>query len=137
MTERSGGCLCGAVRFTLRDAPESFGACHCTICQRISGGVNLSFNVEAAQIEITGLDAVRSYRSSEWAERSFCGTCGANLWYRSVTPSDAPHGYSIAFGALDDKSGMVFAKEICVETKPAAYAFAGTHPRLTSEEAFA
>ena len=134
MTGQSGGCLCGAVRYTLRNAPAGFGACHCTICQRISGGINLAFNVEAADIEITGAEAVRTYRSSEWAERSFCGTCGTNLWYRSLGENA---GYSLGLGTLDDKKGMVLDREICVETKPDCYALAGDHPRLTSAEAFA
>jgi hypothetical protein len=131
MSDRSGGCLCGAVRYALRDAPETFGACHCTMCQRISGGVNLSFAVPAGGITITGAEAVRSYRSSAEASRSFCGICGANLWYRGVGPDEA---YHVAFGSLDDKSGVRFAKEICVETRPAAYAFAGERPQLTSAE---
>jgi hypothetical protein len=134
MTDRTGGCLCGAVRYTVRDAPDTFGACHCTMCQRISGGVNLSFNVPADRIAISGGEAVRSYRSSAWAERSFCGTCGANLWYRGTDPADAPQDYSVAFGSLDDKSGMRLAVEICVETRPDAYAFAGERPQKRSEE---
>ncbi len=134
MTTRTGQCLCGAVRYTVRNAPDSFGACHCTMCQRISGGVNMSFKVSADQIQITGCNAVRSYRSSDEAERSFCSVCGSNLWYRGAGQNAA---YSIGFGTLDDKSGMRLAKEICIETKPEAYALAGDHPRLTSAEAFA
>ena len=134
MSGRAGGCLCGAVRYRLRAAPERFGACHCTICQRISGGVNLSFNVAAEDIDVTGLEAVRTYRSSDWAERSFCGTCGANLWYRGLGEGA---GYSLGLGTLDDKSGMVLEREICIESKPDTYALAGDHPRLTSGEAFA
>lgn len=133
MTDRTGGCQCGAVRYTVRDAPEDFHACHCTICQRISGGVNLSFNVSAERVEITGLEAVRTFRSSDWAERSFCGICGANLWYRGTDPAEAPQGYSIGFGSMDDKAGMRFAREIHMETKPDAYAFAGDHIRKFGE----
>ncbi len=131
---RSGGCLCGAVRYVLRNAPDSFGACHCTMCQRISGGVNLSFAIPADEIEISGQGAVRSYQSSAEAARSFCGTCGANLWYRATTPAPRPHDYHVAFGSLDDKSGMRFTSEICIDTKPDAYAFAGERIRKTSEE---
>lgn len=134
MTERSGRCLCGAVRYVLRDAPESFGACHCTMCQRVSGGVNLSFAVPADGIEIAGAEAVRTYRSSTWAERSFCGACGSNLWYRLVGPSERPHAWHVALGSLNDKSGLRFAEEICVETRPEAYAFAGMRPQRRSEE---
>ena len=134
MTDRTGGCLCGAVRYTAHDAPDTFGACHCTMCQHISGGVNMAFTAKADRFEISGTEAVRAYRSSDWAERSFCGTCGSNLWYRLVTPSDTPHDYHVGFGTLDDKSGMLFGYEICVDTQPAAYAFAGERVRKTSAE---
>ncbi len=134
MTDRTGGCLCGAVRYVVRDAPATFGACHCTMCQRVSGGVNMSFSVPAGQIEITGAGNVRSYQSSAEAARSFCGICGSNLWYRSTVPAEAPQGYSIGFGSLDDKSGMIFDHEICIETRPEAYSFAGDRVQKRSEE---
>jgi hypothetical protein len=134
MTDRTGRCLCGAVRFTVRDATDAFGACHCSMCQRFSGGVNLSFTVPAGSMEITGEDAIRTYRSSDWATRSFCGTCGANLWYRLTLPSETPHDFHVAFGSLDNKSGMRLVEEICVDTRPEAYAFAGTRRQKTTQE---
>ena len=135
MTDRTGQCQCGAVRYVLRDAAEAFTACHCTICQRTSGGINLAFSSPAERTEITGAEHVRSYRSSDWAERSFCGICGSNLWYRSTLPEDQPAEYSIGLGTLDDTSGMRLVGEICIETKPAAYDLAGDHPRQSSAEA--
>lgn len=129
---RTGGCLCGAVRFTAGLTTPEFGACHCGMCQRVSGGVNLSFEVPAASMQIDCADKVVTYRSSEWAERAFCGICGSNLWYRGTDRADAH--YAVGLGTLDDKSGMVFASEICIDTKPDAYAFAGTHPRKTTAE---
>ena len=133
-TDRTGSCLCGAVRYTVRDATDAFGACHCSMCQRISGGVNMSFTVPAASLEIEGEAAIRTYRSSDWAARSFCGICGSNLWYRLTLPSETPQDFHVAFGSLDDKSGMRFADEICVDTRPAAYAFAGERPQKSTEE---
>lgn len=135
MTDRTGGCLCGAVRYSIVNAPDKFGACHCTMCQRISGGVNLSFAVPAGSMTIEGEEVVRTYRSSDWAQRSFCGTCGSNLWYRGLDPSGAPKDYHVAFGSLDDKSGMTLAGEICIDSKPEAYEFAGSHRRRTTAEA--
>ena len=35
---REGGCACGAIRFTIETAPLGTGACHCTNCQKFSGG---------------------------------------------------------------------------------------------------
>ncbi|MFN4102190.1 MAG: GFA family protein [Pararhodobacter sp.] len=132
---RTGGCLCGAVRFTAGLTALEFGACHCSMCQRISGGVNLSFEVPAGAMQIEGADKVVTYRSSEWAERAFCGICGANLWYRSADRADAH--YAVGLGALDDKSGMIFASEICIDTKPDAYEFTGNRPRKTAAEVLA
>jgi hypothetical protein len=45
----SGGCMCGAVRYEISEAPLRVYACHCTDCQRVTGsafsiGVVISTN---------------------------------------------------------------------------------------------
>lgn len=129
---RTGACLCGAVRYAVTDLPHHLHACHCTICRRISGAATMSISVPFAAIEVTGQDHVETYVSSEWAARSFCRRCGAGLWYR-LTGVEAAD-YIISAGTLDDLTGLVLAQEIYVDSKPAGYAFAGDHPRLTAEE---
>ncbi|MGA0841157.1 MAG: GFA family protein [Pseudomonadales bacterium] len=39
MTSRTGGCLCGAIRYELKQDPSIAAICHCTHCQRQSGGL--------------------------------------------------------------------------------------------------
>jgi hypothetical protein len=117
------------VRFTASDVPRHMHACHCSICRRISGSAAMCVNVPAAGMAVTG--EVRTYASSDWASRSFCGICGTPLWYR-LNREGAD--YSLAAGVLDDLTGLVLDQEIYVDTKPAGYAFAGDHPRLTEAE---
>lgn len=128
---RAGGCLCGAVRFVANELPDHVHACHCTICRRISGSATISVNVPCAAMQIKGAAHVVVYTSSDWATRSFCGRCGAGLWYR-LMGDDAD--YITSVGTLDDLTGLVLTREIHVETKPDGYAFAGDHARLTGVE---
>ena len=38
MTDRTGGCACGAIRFKITAPLMGVGVCHCTDCQKASGG---------------------------------------------------------------------------------------------------
>lgn len=129
--ELTGGCLCGAVRYRLTGAAPHFGACHCSMCRRFSGGVFLAVEVPAGGLAWeSGEDAVATYVSSEWAERGFCRNCGTSLFWR-MREGDA---MALAAGSLDTLEGMDFTSEIYIDRKPAAYAFAGERKRMTEAE---
>ncbi len=128
--ERTGHCLCGAVRITVRDPGHELSACHCTMCRRWTGSALVSLAVPEAAMTVEGGGAVRSYASSDVAERCFCGTCGTPLWYRMTAPG-APRDYYITAGLLDDLSGIRLTHEIYVETKTDAFAFAGPLRQMT------
>ena len=34
---QTGGCLCGALRYEINEAPQLVYTCHCTDCQRLTG----------------------------------------------------------------------------------------------------
>lgn len=135
MTEtRSGHCLCGAVRITVTDPPQELGACHCGMCRRWTGSAFVTLDVPADRIHVEGAEHIRAFASSDWASRSFCGTCGSTLWYRMT---DAPPGhdhYYMAAGLLDDLSGLRLTREIYVDRKPDAFAFAGPTEQVTEAE---
>ena len=81
-TEMSGGCLCGAVRFTARIADDEAGICHCRMCQRASGNVWLALKT-VKRADVTWAREPDRYRSSPFARRGFCAACGTSLTWES------------------------------------------------------
>ena len=97
-TYEEGGCLCGGVRYRITGAIGSACHCHCTMCQRSSGAVVVTWvSVPTERFAIThGEPAV--YRSSAHAERRFCRNCGAQLTFRS---EESPDEIDVTLGTLD------------------------------------
>ncbi|MFN7975226.1 MAG: GFA family protein [Acidobacteriota bacterium] len=77
----SGGCLCGGVTYEVRD-PQVMGTCHCTRCQRWSGGASYTvLVVEDKNFKVTkGQDLVKKYQESGFGDRHFCSNCGSSLF---------------------------------------------------------
>ncbi|MFP6688910.1 MAG: GFA family protein, partial [Alphaproteobacteria bacterium] len=72
-----GGCLCGAVRYEIDGAADSISNFHCGMCHKASDAAFVTWiGVAHERLRYTqGVPA--SYRSSDIASRSFCGTCGS------------------------------------------------------------
>ena len=54
--ERSGGCLCGAVRFTVSEGPILGRVCWCKVCQKLGAGgpaVGAAFKSAAVTVTVT------------------------------------------------------------------------------------
>ncbi|MEO0913001.1 MAG: GFA family protein [Pseudomonadota bacterium] len=131
---RTGRCLCGAVSYVVHDDVKDVSVCHCTMCQRWSGGIHVGFEASAGGVTFAGEENITVYKSSEWAERAFCKICGSPVYYR-ITAEGPMHGaYAMEAGTLDSRDGLPLAKEIFVDQKPDGYAFAGDHPRMTERE---
>ena len=57
MQKRTGGCLCGSVRFEVKGDPEMFHACHCRNCQLMTGSAfTICLYFPAQDITITSGD---------------------------------------------------------------------------------
>lgn len=133
-TNTTGGCLCGAVRFELSEAPTEYGACHCGMCRKFSGGIELGVMVPTGGITWTADETLKTYPSSEWAERGFCGTCGSSLFWRLMAEGPMQGLLSLSAGALDSLEGMRFESEVYIDHKPSSHAFAGERKRMTEAE---
>jgi hypothetical protein len=112
MADREGGCLCGAVRYVLKSDPLMTAVCHCTHCQRQSGGV-FSTNVavpEAAYVQ-TGETKVFEDKgdSGQAVHRHFCPQCGSPILSKVAA---MPGVVLVKAGTLDDMSGLTPAIEV-------------------------
>lgn len=123
----SGRCLCGAVKIEISgDHVAAIGACHCAMCRRWSGMVMSGFNAEPEAVTVEG--EVKSYASSDFAERTFCPTCGSHLWFRD-TGDDAP--YEFMPGIFAEADAFPLISEIYIDRAPGYARLAGDHVRQT------
>lgn len=126
-----GKCLCGAVSITTPDTAD-MNACHCGMCRRWGSGPYMSVHA-GSNVTITGADRIRSFRSSDWAERAFCGECGTHLYYRLLPTND----HELSMGLFQDGPEFLFREQIFIDCKPGTYEFANDTENLTEAEVFA
>ena len=73
----TGGCLCGAVRFTATGAATRAGLCHCRDCQRAHAAPAYHFIVyPAGSVAIEGTLTPRGTVGGY--DRAHCATCGSH-----------------------------------------------------------
>jgi hypothetical protein len=88
--QSTGGCLCGAVRYTVVGAPLRIGLCHCQDCRQTSGSAFSHFGVwPRSAFSHTG-------DLSAFQGRGFCPTCGSRVV--SLRDDEA----EVMAGSLDD-----------------------------------
>lgn len=117
-----GHCLCGAVRIRVEHLAGTISACHCGMCRRWSGGVQMG--IDGRGVTVTG--PVKTYASSSFAERAWCDACGSALWLR-----DVPDGvHELVPGLFDNAGGARLVREVYADCKPDGYALAGDHERV-------
>lgn len=128
--EKSGGCQCGKVRYTVLADPAEAYLCHCRMCQRATGGFAASFVfVQQADVEWQG--EPDWYDSSPIAQRSFCAQCGTPLGFRFREGST---GMDLTVGSFDDASDFVPKHHFSAETIHAAWLDIKDLPRIRLDE---
>lgn len=131
-TETKGGCLCGAVRFAVRNLDKNVGACHCGTCRKWGGGPFMGVDC-GSEVSFDGGEKVSVFNSSEWAERGFCRECGTHLFYRLKKSGR----HVMPAGLFGGGFPFVFTHQVFVDEKPGFYRFANETEDMTGEECFA
>jgi hypothetical protein len=100
MIELSGGCHCGAVRFTAKvpGPPVAALDCNCSICSMT--GFRHIMVLHGDFELVTGRDALASYRfGTGAAEHLFCSNCGVKSFYQ---PRSHPDAWSVNANCLHE-----------------------------------
>jgi hypothetical protein len=102
----SGGCACGAVRYTIAAEAIRGFQCQCRDCQRDTGSGHSSVLVFArSALSVTGAvrEIARTADSGAIKRKGFCPNCGSPIYNK---PDMRPEFIGIYVGSLDDASAF-------------------------------
>ena len=96
----TGRCLCEGVEYRIEGELGPIYNCHCSRCRRWHGAAfRTRASVRASQFHwVKGAELLKTYHSSEFTAKHFCGVCGSNL---ISTYDNDPTRISIPLGGLD------------------------------------
>ena len=121
---KTGGCHCGAVRFTVDGDLRDVVYCHCNQCRRQTGHFVAATRCADADLAIQGGDNLTWYAASADARRGFCRTCGSLLFWKANGSGKT----SIMAGSFDLPSGLTASHHIYVADKGDYYTLADGLP---------
>ena len=112
MATVTGGCLCGAVRYTAEGDAGSATVCHCRDCQKFTGSVFAALVIVPKEaLTLTG--PVKTFTgvggSGKPILRHFCPECGSSI---AEEPGSWPGMVILTVGTFDDPTIATPAREI-------------------------
>lgn len=117
MTSITGGCLCGAIRYTSSAEPVMQAVCHCRNCQKQAGSA-FSIIIGVPEVALTIEGATTDYQDSGESGnpvlRQFCGTCGSPLFSRVAS---VPGLIFVKAGTLDDIDSFTPQVQVWAKSK--------------------
>ncbi|WP_189401650.1 GFA family protein [Arenicella chitinivorans] len=117
-TQLNGGCLCGAVKFTLDDTFNAFYQCHCRQCQQLTGSAFASnLFTDPDNIEWTqGTNSIKNYEHpTREFSKSFCVSCGSAVPFLNKSRSSliVPAGSLNRFPEIRPQANIFTSEQAC------------------------
>jgi hypothetical protein len=107
-----GGCLCSAIRFRLSGEPVFSSVCHCATCRRANAAATVAWlTYDRGQVAVLS-GSPHSFRSSQGVVRQFCGGCGSQLFYETIS---SPATIDITTASLDNPNLFPPTMEVWLE----------------------
>lgn len=119
MSDLTGGCLCGAVRYEGHAEPMVTGHCYCEDCRRSSGTTHCTHAMlPAATVTFTGATSVydRPADSGNVVSRHFCPACGSPIY---STNAGMPGFVFLRASSLDDPGQVTPQMSVYASRAPA------------------
>lgn len=131
MSKIAGSCLCGAIKYASSVEPVMVAVCHCTRCQKQSGGafsVNVAIPKGSLQVTSGTTTVFRDTGTSgQPVYRHFCSSCGSPIYSDVVA---TPQLDWLKAGTLDDTSWVKPAANIWCESAQNWVAYSEGMPRF-------
>ena len=105
-SDRTGGCLCGKVRYRVTGKAIAMTLCQCSNCQRSTGsafGIFVAYPKDAVTVEQGEVKTYNDQGDGAIVQRAFCGDCGSPVY---AEPTGFGPVVSLLGGTLDDKSDL-------------------------------
>jgi hypothetical protein len=131
-THITGGCQCGAVRFSTTELLDNAHICHCRMCQKAVGNYFAAL-VSTPKSELTWTRGTPSrFQSSGDVERGFCAECGTPLFFDPIHSQDI----GLCIGALDHPQAVKPVSQDSIESRMPWFAEIALIPDSGTSEAF-
>jgi hypothetical protein len=118
MTDITGSCLCGSIRYKSTAEPTLTAICHCDNCQKQTGtAFSIIVGVPEDSLSFEGEDSLGEFgdqgETGQAVRRRFCRNCGSPLL--SLVESVPGVGF-IKAGTLEDRSRLAPTMHIWCDT---------------------
>ena len=110
-----GGCLCGAVRYTVTARPLALNACHCTDCKVSTGSTHIEMLIVPSEaFHATGeTDSfIKTAASGRQLDIHRCAKCGTRIFHHNTVNKALVF---IPGPTLDDRAWAIPTSHIWVE----------------------